>query len=164
MNIYLDQNIRLLRKRNGWSQEELAEHLSLNRGNIASYEKGTAQPRICNLIKLSKLFKVSIMDLLMHDLTHVKNPCQISSPSSLSAEDQKSVELIQSHFAEVKDYINGVNSCQQYSLRKFSESETSKEVQYLISNFEQLHQACQLLVKDQEALLNLISQKEKTGA
>ena len=71
--IYLNQNIRFLRKRLSLSQEELANRVGLNRGNIASYENGTAEPRICNLLKLSTLFGISIMDITQKDLSNGHN-------------------------------------------------------------------------------------------
>ena len=52
----LKLNIRYLRKKMNLSQEELANAIGLNRGNIASYESGTAEPKIANLVKMSKLF------------------------------------------------------------------------------------------------------------
>ena len=59
----LKLNIRYLRKKMNLSQEELANAIGLNRGNIASYESGTAEPKIANLVKMSKLFSVPLADL-----------------------------------------------------------------------------------------------------
>jgi transcriptional regulator with XRE-family HTH domain len=59
----LRSNIRYLRKKMNLSQEDLATMIGLNRGNIASYESGTAEPRIANLVKMSKLFSVPLADL-----------------------------------------------------------------------------------------------------
>ena len=59
----LRSNIRYLRKKMSLSQEDLATMIGLNRGNIASYESGTAEPRIANLVKMSKLFSVPLADL-----------------------------------------------------------------------------------------------------
>ena len=64
----LPQNIRYLRKRQELSQEELATQVGLNRGNIASYENGTAEPKICNLLKIAHLFGISIADLTQKEL------------------------------------------------------------------------------------------------
>lgn len=64
----LAENLRSLRKRMKLSQEELADRIGLNRGNIASYENGTAEPKICNLVKLSHLFKISVFDLTHNNL------------------------------------------------------------------------------------------------
>ena len=66
----LPQNIRYLRKRQELSQEELALRIGLNRGNIASYENGTAEPKICNLLKLAQTFGIPITDLTQKDLSH----------------------------------------------------------------------------------------------
>ena len=54
----LPRNIKSLRRKLRFSQEELAQKLGLNRGNIASYENGSAEPKICNLLKFASLFRV----------------------------------------------------------------------------------------------------------
>ena len=65
---YLADNIKYLRQKLGLSQEKLAELLGLNRGNIASYEQGSAEPKIENLIKMMQVFKVEVKDLVERDL------------------------------------------------------------------------------------------------
>ena len=65
---YLAENIKYLRNKLGISQEKLAEMMGMNRGNIASYEKGMAEPRIENLLKLMTIFKVELNDLVKKDL------------------------------------------------------------------------------------------------
>lgn len=69
---YLADNIKYLRKKLGLSQEKLAEILGLNRGNIASYEKGSAEPRIENLLKMMQVFKVEVKDLVEKDLSGIE--------------------------------------------------------------------------------------------
>lgn len=54
---FLALNLRLLRKKFQWSQEEFANRVGLNRGNIASYENGATEPKIYSLLKMSELFK-----------------------------------------------------------------------------------------------------------
>lgn len=58
-----------LRKSNGLSQDELAEKLGVSRQAISRWEMGTAEPSAQNLIELSKLFGVSIDELLKDDLS-----------------------------------------------------------------------------------------------
>lgn len=154
MKNFLEQNIRYLRRQKGWSQEQLGEQLSLNRGNIASYEKGTAQPRICNLIKLSNLFSVSIPNLIQDDLTQLKNPCGIGRPSRLSIEDQENLDRITSHLDELRNYIDSVNSCQAFKLGKIENP--SKEMQHLVNNFDQLFEASQMLIQEQSVLIRMV--------
>ncbi|MBO4697342.1 MAG: helix-turn-helix domain-containing protein [Lachnospiraceae bacterium] len=54
------------RKRNGWSQEELAEQLSVSRQSISKWESAQAIPDIQKIIKMADLFGVST-DYLLKD-------------------------------------------------------------------------------------------------
>ena len=65
---YIPTNLRVLRKEAGWSQTDLAHRVGLNRGNIASYESGNAEPSICKLLRVGKLFGVRTRDLTRRDL------------------------------------------------------------------------------------------------
>jgi transcriptional regulator with XRE-family HTH domain len=66
--IFFSKNLKHLRKIKKLSQEELATNLGLNRGNIASYEKGTAEPKLENLLKFVNFFNISPIDLIGKDL------------------------------------------------------------------------------------------------
>ena len=55
-----------LRKRDGYTQEELSERLEVSRQTISRWEMGTAVPDSSNLLQISKLFKVSA-DYLLND-------------------------------------------------------------------------------------------------
>lgn len=57
-------NIRDLRKRAGWTQEELGNKLGLSKNAISGYEKGNRQPNPDILRKLSELFGVSVDTIL----------------------------------------------------------------------------------------------------
>ena len=61
-------NIKLLRKRKRFSQEDVALHLELSRSTIKNYENGTASPKIENLIAFSDFFNISIDTLLRINL------------------------------------------------------------------------------------------------
>ena len=61
-------NLIKLRKTKGWSQEDLADKLSLSRQAISKWEVGTSKPDIDNLVNLSKLFKVSIDQLVNNEI------------------------------------------------------------------------------------------------
>ena len=62
----LPDKIILLRKQNGWSQEELAEKLKVSRQAVSRWENGTALPDAQNVLQLSKLFYVTT-DYLLND-------------------------------------------------------------------------------------------------
>ena len=55
-----------LRKREGYSQEELAHKLEVSRQAISRWEMGSAVPDSINLLHISKIFKVST-DYLLND-------------------------------------------------------------------------------------------------
>ena len=55
-----------LRKREGYTQEELADRLEVSRQAVSRWEMGTAVPDSSNLLQISKLFKVSA-DYLLND-------------------------------------------------------------------------------------------------
>lgn len=55
-----------LRKREGYSQEELANKLDVSRQAISRWEMGTTVPDSINLLHISKIFKVST-DYLLND-------------------------------------------------------------------------------------------------
>lgn len=60
-------NLKLLRKRRKFSQEEVANSLELTRSSYSGYENGVAQPNIDSLILFSDFYKVSIDDLVRKD-------------------------------------------------------------------------------------------------
>ncbi len=57
-----------LRKKCGWSQEELAEQMGISRQSVSKWESGMSIPEIDKIIKLSELFGVSTDYLLKDEL------------------------------------------------------------------------------------------------
>lgn len=64
MSDKLGSNIRRLRKRNKLTQRELGEKLGLKHNTVADYESGANKPSISSLITMSKLFDVTIDELV----------------------------------------------------------------------------------------------------
>lgn len=67
MNIEIANRLVELRKKNGYSQEELASRLGLSRQAVSKWERAEASPDTDNLICLAKLYGVSLDDLLKTD-------------------------------------------------------------------------------------------------
>ncbi|MDO5126970.1 MAG: DUF5680 domain-containing protein [Eubacteriales bacterium] len=63
----LDEKLLLLRKKNGYSQEQLADKLEVARQTIGKWENGQAIPEIGMFIKLSELYHVTIDRLIKDD-------------------------------------------------------------------------------------------------
>ena len=62
----IGQKIQALRRQKGWSQEMLADQLSVSRQSLSKWELDISVPDASNLRKLSKLFAVSV-DCLLDD-------------------------------------------------------------------------------------------------
>jgi len=69
---YAGKNLRYLRKLRGWTQEEFANKLKIKRSLIGAYEEERAEPRLDVLENLCNIFKLSLDELLLKDLTGTK--------------------------------------------------------------------------------------------
>ncbi|UZT98452.1 LexA family transcriptional regulator [Chryseobacterium fluminis] len=67
MSVFSD-NIRLLRGKSGKTQRELSQQIAINTSRYISYESGRSKPPVDILIRISRLFHVSIDLLLSVDL------------------------------------------------------------------------------------------------
>ncbi len=67
--MYFGANIKLLRKRRGRTQDEVAFTLGLKRPTLSGYENEIAQPDLKTLLDFSRYFKVSVDTLLKMDLS-----------------------------------------------------------------------------------------------
>lgn len=63
-------NLKYLRKLRGWTQEEFAQKLNIKRSLIGAYEEERADPRLEVLEQVSELFKLSLDELLLKDLSN----------------------------------------------------------------------------------------------
>jgi transcriptional regulator with XRE-family HTH domain len=63
------QNLKYLRKLRGWTQEEFANKLGIKRSLVGAYEEERADPRIDILEIVSEIFKLTLDELLLKDLS-----------------------------------------------------------------------------------------------
>ena len=75
MNIEIANRLVTLRKKNGLSQEELADRIGISRQAVSKWERAESSPDTDNLIALARLYNVSLDELLE------------SSPESLENEN-----------------------------------------------------------------------------
>ena len=81
----LADKIAELRKKNGWSQEELAEKLDVSRQAISKWEGAQSVPDMNRILKMSEIFGVSTDCLLKDDMS--LQPAEASDAAG--AEDGK---------------------------------------------------------------------------
>ena len=89
----LSEKIMSLRKRNGWSQEELAQQLGVSRQSVSKWESMAAMPDIQKIMAMSELFGVSTDYLLkdeMEDLPATATSLDSAEPSNESATPESS--------------------------------------------------------------------------
>ncbi len=156
--IFLDRNIRFLRRTLGWSQEELAVRIGLNRGNIASYENGTAEPKINNLLKLALLFGVPIHDLTHKDLSREPAQAYAFSPSiPLLRIDAETLLQYEQRAQELQAVMKGLHTCCHFKLRNIEEA-SLKDLQIVAMHFEEMFNAAQALMQEHLSLLEKLGQ------
>ena len=60
----IGNKIHQLRKISGMTQEQLSEKLNVSRQTISKWESGNTSPDLESIVKVSKIFHVSLDDLL----------------------------------------------------------------------------------------------------
>ena len=81
----LAEKITVLRKRNGWSQEELAEKLGVSRQSISKWESAQSTPDLNRILAMSALFDVST-DTLLKDEEELQELPVLTGGTELNAE------------------------------------------------------------------------------
>lgn len=66
------ENLINLRRQKGWSQDDLANNLNISRQAISKWETDISKPDVDNLERISKIFSVTIDNLLDNDLPNDK--------------------------------------------------------------------------------------------
>lgn len=97
----LEKNIKYLRKKNGRSQQELADTMSIGRTSLGDYERGRTEPDISSLIKLSDYFSISIDDLIRKDLQKedyeiIRNKHMRILAITVDKDNKENIELVES--------------------------------------------------------------------
>jgi transcriptional regulator with XRE-family HTH domain len=150
---FLSQNIRLLRRRMGLSQQDLAEKVGLNRGNIASYETGTAEPKICKLLRISKLLGVTTHDLTRFDLAETGRMEQaLQSFSEEESADRQKTESMLRRVDEIELVMSSVKHL--YNFRAAELDLAHPDVKAMSHYYDQMQNVAEILLKDHRNLLN----------
>jgi transcriptional regulator with XRE-family HTH domain len=112
-------NIKFFREQYGWTQKELADKIMLSRSVIAKWENNTAVPDVDSLIKLSRVFNVSLDHLVgnysfQNDL--LKEFKRIYS-SEAKDFDEDVVELVE-YLMTYPEFKNQVYRLKRLSIKK----------------------------------------------
>lgn len=88
------------RKRNGWSQEELADKLQVSRQSVSKWEGAQSIPDINRIIQMAELFGVSTDYLLRDDVSRNNEVIPISG----KADDTGRIRMVT--MEEASDFLN----------------------------------------------------------
>lgn len=77
----MGEKIQLLRKKQNWSQETLAEKLSVSRQAVSLWERDESQPELDKLLKLAKIFSVTTDYLIDDSVTEIASPVSCGKTS-----------------------------------------------------------------------------------
>ncbi|EKY26374.1 transcriptional regulator, AbrB family [Clostridium celatum DSM 1785] len=66
MKSMISRNLKSLRKKNQYTQEDIAEKINVSRQSVAKWENGESTPDIESCIKLANLYNVKLDDLVNH--------------------------------------------------------------------------------------------------
>ena len=77
------ENLKILRKQKGMSQEVLAQQLNVVRQTISKWEKGLSVPDAAMLIRIANLFDTSVSELLGNKIEQNENASEITSQLAL---------------------------------------------------------------------------------
>ena len=75
----------MLRKKYGWSQEELAERLDISRQSVSKWESGASIPDLERIVGMSQLFGVTTDYLLKDEMEETEFADGMSQEESVSS-------------------------------------------------------------------------------
>ncbi len=92
MNMDIADRLQELRKKAGYSQEQVAEMLGLSRQAVSKWESGQGKPEIDNIVKLTEIYNVSADYILLG----IENRGAVAVPekNGLCHEYKKAISII----------------------------------------------------------------------
>ncbi len=108
VKMILADKIAMLRKQNGWSQENLAEQLHVSRQSVSKWESGSSIPDLDKIVKMSSIFGVSTDFLLKDEIEETVTSVQPQPDSGYEEEEEplRSISL-----EEANAYMDLTEQC-----------------------------------------------------
>jgi transcriptional regulator with XRE-family HTH domain len=125
----ISENIKFLRKRQGLTQEQMAERLGIKRSLLGAYEEGRAEPNLNCLLLLSKIFEVPVEAVIQEVLSQDNNLQKVKKKDiegnklrvlsvTLDKDERENIHLVPQKAAA--GYLNGFSDPEYVSeLPKF---------------------------------------------
>lgn len=156
------QRLRELRKEADLTQEELAKELKYSPSAIANYESGRNTPNLPDLIKLSKIFQVSIEYLV--GISDIKNPYRYCHLMTVENDDlqQEQIHQIANNygFAQFNKTIEELSELTTVISRYIGKCQLQGDVTDLVENMIEEIADVELMTAQLKMLLNCSLQVE----
>ncbi|MBV6644597.1 MAG: helix-turn-helix domain-containing protein [Cyclobacteriaceae bacterium] len=103
-------NIKFLRKKAGYTQEQFAQQVGIKRSVVGAYEEGRAEPRLQTLSKIAEVLNTTADAMINQDLTTGKIPGPAGErvkvlSITVDENDRENIELVPQKAAA--GYLNG---------------------------------------------------------
>ena len=116
MTTAVANKIKNLRKAKGYSQEEVAERLSISQSAYARIERGESHSWAAHLEKLSEIFEVKPEELLSDDSNNFNNQEQkggmafqfVGTINTINSLSEKLIEQYEVRIAELKEEVTSL--------------------------------------------------------
>ncbi len=70
--IIFAKNLKKYREKNGWTQQHLADILNVSRQAVSKWELASSEPDLDKISEISKLFNITVDDILENDVEKYK--------------------------------------------------------------------------------------------
>ena len=107
--MYINKNIKFLRKNINLSQTQLGNAIGVTHVQISAYEKGDSFPRFDGLLKLSELFGVGLDDLVFRDLSQEQPQGRPDPSETYEQRTQRLLDMLESEVERYRQAIRQHN-------------------------------------------------------
>lgn len=160
---YFAKNLKYLRKEHNLSQEEFARKIGLNRGNIASYEKGIAEPNMKNLSRIGNFFNIELSELIEEDLV-LKNSVMDKMEGMNESENIGNSQVQEILMESLQDHRKKIEQFRKRSDDMASILEGFKQFhKFRMENSEKLSDDVKKMALDYEKLLEVLEEVLSTN-
>lgn len=165
----LSYNIRLLRKKSGMSQEELANRLNIKRSNIAAYESKNVEPRLKIILEMARLFNISVKALIESRISDSldfpsfeKVMTSSKDDNSFDLKDNEDVNVFINKSEKIRKVLEGFKAF--YTFKKNAIVVDSPEKEKLTFDIDNFIQLMEHLLSYNESVIKAISTSNKSQA
>ncbi|MEM1324383.1 MAG: helix-turn-helix transcriptional regulator [Bacteroidota bacterium] len=168
----LAKNIRFLRKKNRWSQEELAKRIGIKRSSIAAYESKNVEPRLKTILELGKIFNVDIVDLIDSNIAEQGDNIRSFNDGNAEIIDNQPIKIDFKNKSAVQEFIDTTISTRKmldglkvfYKFKMDRNSNNNDQMKAHTADINSFIMLVEHLLSNNEDLVNFITKNKQTIA